>query len=92
MLELNTAQTALLAYVAYQLISAAVQSLPAPAEYGGIWYKAFYNFASLLVGDFKSYISKYNSTITTTASTATLQPSGAVTATQSTNTETVKPS
>lgn len=42
-------------YIAQQLFSAIVQSLPNPSEYGGIWYKAFYNFLSILAVDFKSF-------------------------------------
>jgi hypothetical protein len=37
----------ILEYVAFQLCSAAVQSLPSPSEYGGVWYKAAYNFFSI---------------------------------------------
>ena len=42
-------------YIAYQVFSALVQSLPQPAEIGGIWYKSIYNFLSILAADFKSF-------------------------------------
>lgn len=85
-LQSPTTETVVLVYVAYQLLSAAVQSLPTPAEFGGVWYKVFYNFASIIIGDFKSYISKYTNTTSTTV--ATLQPSGAITASKITDTTT----
>jgi len=48
------------AYIAFQVVSALVQSLPAPSENptktGGILYKIFYNFVSILVADFKSFM------------------------------------
>jgi hypothetical protein len=65
-------------YIAFQLFSAVVQSLPQPTEVGGIWYKSFYNFLSILVADFKSFLSSKGalplppgSTITTATSTET---------------------
>lgn len=80
-----TTETVILVYVALQVYSALVQSLPSPTEYGGVWYKAFYNFLSILGADFKSFVSKYQSTSTTTA---TLQPSGIITASQVTSSTT----
>ena len=41
--------------VAYIIFSAAVQSLPNPSSYGGVWYKAVYSFLSILSADFKSF-------------------------------------
>ena len=52
-----TTQVLTEAYIAFQLFSALVQSLPQPAEVGGIWYKSFYNFLSILAADFKSFLS-----------------------------------
>ncbi|MBU6232183.1 hypothetical protein KGP36_06070 [Patescibacteria group bacterium] len=45
-------------YVAYQLLSAAVQSLPTPAENGNKFYAFFYKFLSLIVADFKGFVTK----------------------------------
>jgi hypothetical protein len=85
-LQSPTTETVILVYVAFQVYSALVQSLPTPQEFGGIWYKALYNFLSIIGADFKSFVSKYQST--TTSSTATLQPSGIVTASQISSTTT----
>ena len=51
-----TTQDVILTYLALQLYSALVQSLPTPQEYGGIWYRSVYNFLSILGNDFKSFI------------------------------------
>lgn len=77
-LQSPTAETILLVYVAYQLFSALIQSLPTPAEFGGVWYKAFYNFLSILIGDFKSFISK-NPAFAAVSSSTTSGPSGIIT-------------
>lgn len=75
-----TTQTVLEAYIAFQLYSALVQSLPPPSTYGGVWYRAVYNFLTILAADFKSYISsKVPSSSQSTSETLTqVQPSGAV--------------
>ena len=54
-----TVQIGLVIYVGLMIASAVVQSLPTPAEIPGVWYKAFYNFLSILVTDFKSFAAKY---------------------------------
>jgi hypothetical protein len=50
-----TPKTVLEVYVGMQLYSALIQSLPTPEETGGIWYRAVYNFLSILGNDFKSF-------------------------------------
>ena len=50
-----TATTVLEVYITFQVYSAAVQSLPNPSTFGGVWYKALYGFLSVLAADFKSY-------------------------------------
>jgi hypothetical protein len=78
-------------YIAFQIASAFVQSLPTPAEWpqGGIWYKAFSNFLNILIADFKSFLaSKGTTTATVTQSTTTEStPSGNSTKTEVTATE-----
>lgn len=66
-------------YVAYQVVSALVQSLPTPAEITSVWYKAFYNFCTIVVGDFKSFV-KVPTFAKTTSSSAvtTVLPSGSI--------------
>ena len=51
-------QHLIVAYLGYQILSALVQSLPTPGEIKGVWYKAFYNFSTVIVGDFKSFVPK----------------------------------
>jgi len=51
-----TAEHMLMMYIILLVASALVQSLPSPVEYGGVWYKALYNFLSAIVLDFKSFI------------------------------------
>lgn len=55
-----TAQHVMMAYIAFQLYSAVISSLPAPESYpqGGIWYKSLYNFLTVLAADFKSMATK----------------------------------
>ena len=65
-----TTETVVIVYVALQLYSALIQSLPTPQEFGGIWYKSLYNFLSILGADFKSFAAKYP-TLSTTSSTTT---------------------
>jgi hypothetical protein len=57
-LKSPSAEVVLITWIAFQLVSAAVQSLPNPSEYGGIWYKSFYNFCSVVIADFKSFVQK----------------------------------
>ena len=57
-------------YIIFQTASALVQSLPTPDEWpqGGIWYKSFRNFLSILIADFKSfYAQKTNGTLISTS-------------------------
>lgn len=56
----NPGELAMAEYLTYQFVSAAVQSLPHPDTFGGIWYRAFYNFCSILIADYKSYKSTGN--------------------------------
>ena len=49
--------TVLEVVVVYIIFSAAVQSLPHPSSYGGVWYKAVYSFLTILSSDFKSFAS-----------------------------------
>ena len=83
-LQSPTTETIILVYVAFQLYSAAVQSLPSPTEFGGVWYKAFYNFLSIIGADFKSFVTKNPSFSALTTSTSTSSPSGIVTVDKST--------
>ena len=48
----------LILYVINQVASALIQSLPLPQEGGNQFYAFFYKFLTLLVGDFKSFMSK----------------------------------
>ena len=59
-----TTQHVMAAYIAFQLYSAIVQSLPTPEDFpqGGIWYKALYNFLTVLAADFKAISTKIPST------------------------------
>ncbi len=50
-----TTTTILEVVVTYTIFSAAVQSLPSPSSYGGVWYKAIYGFLTILSADFKSF-------------------------------------
>lgn len=45
----------LIVHVLEGVYSAAIQSLPSPDIYGGIWYRAFYNFLTVIAADFKSF-------------------------------------
>jgi hypothetical protein len=45
-------------YVAYQLLSAVVQSLDAPTETSNGAYRFIYKFLSLVIADFRSYAQK----------------------------------
>jgi len=78
-------------YFALMIYSALIQSLPTPAELGGnVWYRAFYNFFSVLGTDFKSFVKPPGQAqvqLTATSSNTTVQPSGAVESTKSTITE-----
>lgn len=56
-------ETVILSYVAYQFLSALVQSLPQPSEYGGVWYKAAINFLSIVVADYKSFVKLPSTTV-----------------------------
>lgn len=71
-------------YIAYQVFSAVVQSLPQPAEIGGIWYKSIYNFLSILAADFKSFTKSLPAPPFISAAQAAGQ--SAVTSTTTTNT------
>lgn len=73
-----TTQHVMAAYIAFQLYSAIIQSLPAPDTYpqGGIWYKAFYNFLSVLAADFKSIQTKLPG-FTESSTVLTQSPAGA---------------
>ena len=57
-LQSATTEHVLAAYVAFQLYSAVVSSLPTPDEIKGVWYKALYNFLTILAADFKSLATK----------------------------------
>ena len=85
-----TTQTVLEVYIAFYIFSALVQSLPDPSAVGGIWYKAFYNFLTIIASDFKSFIKTIPTTSTTSTTAATIQPSGAVTEVSTTSKETTK--
>lgn len=50
-----TASTIMAVYIVLAIFSAAVQNLPSPSSYGGVWYKAVYGFLSVLASDFKSF-------------------------------------
>ncbi|MDR3392432.1 MAG: hypothetical protein P4L77_11945 [Sulfuriferula sp.] len=45
-------------YIINQVASALVQSLPVPMQGGNAFYAFFYKFFSLLVADFKSFVTK----------------------------------
>lgn len=75
-LQSPTAETILLVYVAFYIISAAVQSIPNPSVFGGVWYAALYNFLTILIADFKSFASKSPTFSALSTSTATSGPSG----------------
>jgi hypothetical protein len=69
-----TTQTVLEVYIAFMIASAFVQSLPDPSNFtgfGGIMYRSFYNFCSVIVTDFKSFVKTPPAGVTTT-NTATL--------------------
>jgi hypothetical protein len=51
-------KTILEVYIALQISTALVQSLPTPTEVGGIWYRSIYNFLCIIVADFKSFTAK----------------------------------
>jgi hypothetical protein len=53
-----TFEQLLVLYVINQVSSALVQSLAPPQEGGNQGYAFFYRFLTLLVGDFKSFMSK----------------------------------
>lgn len=48
-------QQLMIFYIAYQVLSALIQALPAPN--GNAWYNFFYKFVSLLIADFKTFAS-----------------------------------
>lgn len=56
-LNLNVQQI-LEMYVAFQIFSAFVQSLPIPVEGGNVFYASFYKFINLIAADFKGFVSK----------------------------------
>jgi hypothetical protein len=74
-------------YFAMQLYSAAIQSLPIPTTNpttkGGLIYKSFYNFFSIIGADFKSFVSTKgavsSATVTTTTQTGSVQSPTTVT-------------
>ena len=45
-------------YIAFQVLSAFVQSLPLPAENGNVVYASLYKFLSLLIADFRGFVTK----------------------------------
>jgi hypothetical protein len=65
-------------YIALQLYSALVQSLPAPPAdpktVGGITYKSVYNFLSIVGTDFKSFMAS-KTAAGTAAGSDTISPS-----------------
>ena len=74
-----TLEQLLILYVVNQVASALVQAAPIPVEGGNQFYAFIYKFFTLLVGDFKSFMTKLPAlgTVQVTA------PSGAVTTTPS---------
>jgi hypothetical protein len=50
-----SAQAVLWTYIAYQVFSALVQSLPPSEKINNVWYTAIVNFLSILAADFKSF-------------------------------------
>lgn len=78
-LQSPTAETIVLVYVAFYIISAAVQSIPNPSVFGGVWYAALYNFLTILIADFKSFASKSSTFSALSTTTATSGPSGIIT-------------
>lgn len=58
-------------YIINQVMSALIQSLPAPVEGGNAVYAFFYKFLSLLIADFKSFTSKIPSQGSTNSTTQT---------------------
>jgi hypothetical protein len=53
-----TLEQLLILYVINQVSSALIQSMPAPTEGGNAWYSFIYKFLTLLVGDFRSFMTK----------------------------------
>jgi hypothetical protein len=51
-----TTTTVLWTYIAYQIFSAIVQSLPPSEKINNVWYTAVVNFLSILAADFKSFV------------------------------------
>ena len=92
LLQNPTTETVFIVYIINQVFSAMVQSLPNPKEFGGIWYKSFYNFLTILAADFKSFVPAAQAassqratqlqqvlpTINVTGTTQTIQSSGVV--------------
>jgi hypothetical protein len=81
-----TLEQLLILYVINQVSSALVQAAPLPQEGGNAMYAFLYKFLTLLVGDFKSFMSKLpaigtaqitsssGKTITVPAPTVTVSP------------------
>lgn len=59
--QLSPTESAVAMYIGLQVYNAIVQSLPSPESLpnpnstGGIWYRSFYNFLSIIGNDFKSF-------------------------------------
>ena len=69
-----TTQTVLEVYIVFMIASAFVQSLPDPSNFsgfGGLIYKSFFNFCSVLITDFKSFVKTPAGTTTTSSATLT---------------------
>lgn len=55
MIAITKLDEGMLFYIAYQLLSAAVQSMNPPTEKSGGFYSFLYRFLSLIVADYKSF-------------------------------------
>lgn len=75
--QLTPGESAVAMYIALQVYNAIVQSLPNPDSLpnpnstGGIWYRAVYNFLSIIGNDFKSFVQAKTGTSTTTSAILT---------------------
>jgi hypothetical protein len=64
----------LILYIINQVSSALVQSLPAPVEGGNVVYASVYKFLSIIVGDFKAFMTKVPAPPQFAAPTTTTDP------------------
>lgn len=78
-------------YVAYQILSAAVQSLSPPTTSSNGFYVFCYKFSNLLIADFKSYAQKALPPATPTTTTTSSETSVLTLTTPTSSTTSVTP-